>query len=194
MTAVDVLHDRVLPFYEEHQVDIEHLLTDNGREYCELPLQHPYEPFLAISQIAHRKTQVRSPETNGFCERSHRTLKEEFFATAFRKTLCEAWSSCRRTRMATRSFTTASAPTRAGAPAAARPIRPSGMPWAAGGIPLSGTQENIGSGEIAENPTQETEAIHAAEMSKYPQPPATSVSAHLQLRTINSCSFCQQGH
>lgn len=90
MTAVDVLHDRVLPFYEEHQVDIEHLLTDNGREYCGRPLHHPYELFLAISQIAHRKTQVRSPETNGFCERFHRTLKEEFFATAFRKTLYES--------------------------------------------------------------------------------------------------------
>jgi hypothetical protein len=29
MTAVDVLNDRVLPFYEEHSVEIEHLLTDN---------------------------------------------------------------------------------------------------------------------------------------------------------------------
>jgi hypothetical protein len=32
MTPVDVLNDRVLPFYEEHGVEIEHLLTDNGRE------------------------------------------------------------------------------------------------------------------------------------------------------------------
>jgi hypothetical protein len=29
MTAVDVLYDRVLPFYEQHQVEIQHLLTDN---------------------------------------------------------------------------------------------------------------------------------------------------------------------
>lgn len=33
---------------------------------------------------------MRSPETNGFCERFHRTLKEEFFATLFRKTLYES--------------------------------------------------------------------------------------------------------
>jgi hypothetical protein len=50
MTAVDVLHDRVLPFYDEHGVDIEHLLTDNGREYCGRPLQHAYQLFLAISR------------------------------------------------------------------------------------------------------------------------------------------------
>ena len=86
MTAVDLLHDRVLPFYEEHGVEIEHLLTDNGREYCGRPLQHPFELYLTISQIEHRRTRVGSPETNGFCERFNRTLKEEFFAVAFRKT------------------------------------------------------------------------------------------------------------
>jgi len=31
MAAVDVLHDRVLPFYEEHGVDIEQLLTTTGK-------------------------------------------------------------------------------------------------------------------------------------------------------------------
>jgi transposase len=30
MTAVDVLNDRVLPFYEEHQIEVQHVLTDNG--------------------------------------------------------------------------------------------------------------------------------------------------------------------
>lgn len=85
ITAVDVLHDRVLPFYEEHHVDVDRILTDNGREYCGRELHHPYELLLAISQIQHRRTDVRSPETNGFCERFHRTLKEEFFAVTFRK-------------------------------------------------------------------------------------------------------------
>jgi len=90
MTAVDVLNDRVLPFYEEHEVDIDRILTDNGREYCGRQLHHPYELFLAISQIEHRRTEVRSPETNGFCERFHRTLKEEFFGVAFRKKFYES--------------------------------------------------------------------------------------------------------
>ena len=90
MTAVDVLHDRAVPFYDEHGVEIEHMLTDNGREYCGRQLQHPYELYLSISQIQHRRTQVGSPQTNGFCERFHRTLKEEFFAVAFRKTEYES--------------------------------------------------------------------------------------------------------
>jgi len=68
MTAVDVLHDRVLPFYEEHPVEVQHLLTDNGREFCGRAVHHPFELFLAISQIEHRRTDVASPETNGFCE------------------------------------------------------------------------------------------------------------------------------
>ena len=90
MTAVDVLDDRVLPFYEEHSAPVEHLLSDNGREYCGRELKHHFELFLAISQIEHRRTEVRSPQTNGFCERFHRTVKEEFFATAFRSTLYES--------------------------------------------------------------------------------------------------------
>ena len=90
MTAVDVLNDRVLPFYEEHGVAIEHLLTDNGRETCGKPLSHPYELYLTIQQIEHRRTQIGSPETNGFCERFHRTVKEEFFAVAFRRTFYES--------------------------------------------------------------------------------------------------------
>jgi transposase InsO family protein len=90
MTVVDTLDERVLPFYEEHDVEIAHILTDNGREYCGRQLHHPFELFLAINQIVHRTTKVRSPETNGFCERFHRTIKEEFFSIAFRKKLYES--------------------------------------------------------------------------------------------------------
>lgn len=90
MTAVDVPDDRVLPSYEEHGVEVEYALTDNGREYCGRELKHHYELFLAISQIQHRRTEVRSPATNGFCERFHRTVKEESFATAFRRALFES--------------------------------------------------------------------------------------------------------
>jgi transposase InsO family protein len=90
MTAVDVLHDRGLPFYEEPQVEVQPLLTDKGREYCGRAVHHPFERFLAIRQIEHRRTDVASPQTNGFCERFHRTGKEEFFQVAFRKTLYES--------------------------------------------------------------------------------------------------------
>jgi transposase InsO family protein len=90
ITAVDVLHERVLPFYEEQQVPVEHMLTDNGTEFRGRELQHPYELYLAINDIAHRRTEVRSPETNGFCERLHRTIQDEFFTSAFRRTLYES--------------------------------------------------------------------------------------------------------
>jgi transposase InsO family protein len=90
ITAADILNDRVVPFYNEHNVEIEHLLTDNGREFCGRELHHPFEIFLALNQIAHRHTKVRSPETNGFVERFHRTVQEEFFGIAFRKTFYES--------------------------------------------------------------------------------------------------------
>jgi len=90
MAAVDALNDRVLPFYAEQDVAVEHLLTDNGREYCGRPLHHPFELYLAICQIVHRRTDIGSPQTNGFCERFHRTVKEEFFAAALRRTFYES--------------------------------------------------------------------------------------------------------
>jgi hypothetical protein len=43
MTAVKILNDRMLPFYEEQGVELEHMLTNNGREYCGRPLSHFYD-------------------------------------------------------------------------------------------------------------------------------------------------------
>lgn len=90
MTAVDLLHNRVLPHYEAAGISLERVLTDNGREYCGRPLHHPYELYLTVQQVEHRNTKVHSPKTNGFCERFNRTLKEEFFSVAYRKTLYES--------------------------------------------------------------------------------------------------------
>jgi hypothetical protein len=85
MTAVDLLHSKVLPFYDAHGVALEHALTDNGREYCGRPLHHPFELYCTVQQIAHRTTKVGSPQTNGMVERFHRTLKDEFFSLAYRR-------------------------------------------------------------------------------------------------------------
>lgn len=85
MTAVDLLHDRVLPVYEGAGLALERVLTDNGREYCGRPLHHPYELYLTVQKIEDRNTKVHTPKTNGFCERFDRTLKEEFFSVAYRK-------------------------------------------------------------------------------------------------------------
>jgi transposase InsO family protein len=46
---------------------------------------HEYELYLAIEDIDHSKTKARHPQTNGICERFHRTIQEEFYQVAFRK-------------------------------------------------------------------------------------------------------------
>ena len=86
VTASDLLYDRVLPFYEQLGVEVEAILTDNGREFCGKPESHPYELLLALDSIAHRTTKVRSPRTNGFVERMNRTLLDECFRVEGRKT------------------------------------------------------------------------------------------------------------
>lgn len=84
ITAADLLHDRVLPFYDALGVNVEAVLTDNGREFCGKPESHHYELLLAVEGIKHRTTKVRSPRTNGFVERMNRTLLDECFRVAGR--------------------------------------------------------------------------------------------------------------
>jgi transposase InsO family protein len=79
VTAADLLYDRVLPFYDELGVPVGSILTDNGREFCGKPEANPYELLLALHDIKHRTTKVRSPRTNGFVERMNRTLLDEHF-------------------------------------------------------------------------------------------------------------------
>ena len=43
--------------------------------------------FLQLQEIEHTKTQVRRPQTNGICERFHRTVQDEFCRVAFRSTI-----------------------------------------------------------------------------------------------------------
>lgn len=85
ITSADLLNDRVLPFFEEQEIPLLRVLTDRGTEYKGKPEHHEYELYLQIEGIEHSKTQVRHPQSNGICERLHRTMQEEFFAIAFRK-------------------------------------------------------------------------------------------------------------
>jgi Integrase core domain len=63
------------------------ILTDRGTEYCGRVEEHTFQLFLAVEDIDHSKTKARSPQTNGICERFHRTMKEEFYDITFRKKL-----------------------------------------------------------------------------------------------------------
>jgi transposase InsO family protein len=85
ITAADLLDDRVLPFFDEHDIRLSRVLTDRGTEYCGRPERHEYELYLAVEDIDHTRTKTRSPQTNGICERFHRTVLDEFYRVAFRK-------------------------------------------------------------------------------------------------------------
>jgi transposase InsO family protein len=90
ITAADMLNDKVVPFFEEQQIPLLRILTDRGTEYCGKAEYHEYELYLTIENIEHSKTKVKSPQSNGICERFHRTIQDEFYAVAFRKKLYES--------------------------------------------------------------------------------------------------------
>ena len=85
LVSADTLNDKVIPFYEEHNIPLLRILTDRGTEYCGAREHHEYQLYLALEDIDHTKTKARSPQTNGICERFHRTVQNEFYAIAFRK-------------------------------------------------------------------------------------------------------------
>jgi transposase InsO family protein len=85
LVAADMLNDRVVPFFDEQGIPLLRVLTDRGTEYCGNREHHEYQLYLAIEDIDHTKTKARSPQTNGICERFHKTILEEFYQVAFRK-------------------------------------------------------------------------------------------------------------
>lgn len=85
ITAADLLNDRVLPFFEEQGMGMIRMLTDRGTEYCGRPESHDYQLYLALNDIEHTKTKVRHPQTNGICERFHKTILQEFYQVTFRR-------------------------------------------------------------------------------------------------------------
>src|ERR687888_2365165 len=85
LTAADLLNDQVVPFFDEQEIRLCRVLTDRGTEYCGSPERHEYELYLAVEDIDHSRTKTKSPQTNGICERFHRTALNEFYRVAFRK-------------------------------------------------------------------------------------------------------------
>jgi transposase InsO family protein len=87
LVAADMLNDKVLPWYEEQGVRLLRIMTDRGTEYCGTRDHHEYELYVSIEEIEHTKTKARHPQTNGICERFHKTIQDEFYSSAFRKKL-----------------------------------------------------------------------------------------------------------
>jgi transposase InsO family protein len=87
ITGADLLNDRVLPFLAEHGMGVIRMLTDRGTEYCGKPETHDDPLYLALNDIEHTKTKARHPQTNGLCERFHKTILQAFHQVAFRRKL-----------------------------------------------------------------------------------------------------------
>lgn len=85
LVAADLLNDKVLPFFESHDIPLLRVLTDRGTEYKGKREHHEYELYLAVEDIDHTVTRAKSPQTNGICERFHKTVLNEFYQVAFRK-------------------------------------------------------------------------------------------------------------
>ena len=133
ITAADLMNDRVVPFFDEHEIALSRVLTDRGTEYCGNPERHEYELYLAVENIDHTRTKARSPQTNGICERFHKTLLDEFYRVAFRKKLYRTIDELQADLDAWMPNTTKSAHIRGAGATARRRCRPSltRCPWRA---------------------------------------------------------------
>lgn len=87
ITSADLLNDKVLPFFVDHELPLLRILTDRGTEYCGKVEHHDYQLYLAVNDIDHTKTKAKHPQTNGICERFHKTVLQEFYQVTFRKKL-----------------------------------------------------------------------------------------------------------
>jgi transposase InsO family protein len=85
LVAADLLNDRVLPFFEGAEIPLLRILTDRGSEYCGAREHHEYQLYLDLENIEHTRTKARHPQTNGICERFHKTILNEFYRVAFRR-------------------------------------------------------------------------------------------------------------
>lgn len=95
LVAADMLNDRVIPFFDSKEIPVLRVLTDRGSEYCGNREHHEYELYLDLENIDHTKTKAKSPQTNGICERFHKTILSEFYQIAFRKRSTNPLRCCR---------------------------------------------------------------------------------------------------
>ncbi|TSJ87494.1 IS481 family transposase [Chitinimonas sp. BJB300] len=96
ITGADLLNDQVLPFFAQHGMGVLRILTDRGTEYCGRPESHDYQLYLALNDIEHTKTKANHPQTNGICERFHKTILQAFYQVTFRRKLYVAMDELQR--------------------------------------------------------------------------------------------------
>jgi hypothetical protein len=95
LVAAEILNDRVVPFFEQHDIPLLRMLIDRGTEYCGKREHHEYQLYLTLEDIDHSRTKARHLQTNGICERFHKTMQNEFYAVAFRINYTTVLTNCR---------------------------------------------------------------------------------------------------
>jgi Integrase core domain. len=82
--AVAILHNDVLPFFQQYRIRVNTIATNNNRQYSGTE-NHHYELYLLLNDIGHRKSPVHDGRSNGFNQRFNRIALNEFFKKAFQK-------------------------------------------------------------------------------------------------------------
>src|SRR5205085_1425486 len=126
LTAADLMNDRVVPFFDEHEIVVSRVLTDRGTEFCGRPEAHEYELYPAVENIDRTRTKARSPQTNGISSASARRCSMSSIAWRSARNFIAGSMSCRPTSMPGSSSTTSSGHIKGdGATAKKRRSRPS---------------------------------------------------------------------
>jgi hypothetical protein len=125
ITAADLLNDRVLPFFDSHEIKLLRVLTDRGSEYCGNPERHEYELYLAVEDIDHSRTKTRVRKPTAFVSASTKLCSTSFTGSRSAKSCTVRSTSCRSISICGSATTTNSTPIKA-AGASERPrCRPS---------------------------------------------------------------------
>ncbi len=92
INAADLLNDRVNSFLDALGIRLNRILTERGSDSVlnivrGKPQKHAYHLHLAVEDIDHSRTKANHPQTDGICERFHKTLQDKCYSLLFRKKL-----------------------------------------------------------------------------------------------------------
>ena len=60
LVAAEMLNDKVVPFYEQHDLRLLRVLTDRGTEYCGVREQHEFQLYLAMKILTILKPKLKA--------------------------------------------------------------------------------------------------------------------------------------
>jgi transposase InsO family protein len=76
--------------FDEKDVPLLRVLTNRGTEHCGKMETHAYQLYLNLEDIEHTKPKAYSPQTNGICDRFHKTMKNECYDDIFRRRIYQS--------------------------------------------------------------------------------------------------------